>query len=73
MNPVYVYTCLRDVNIDNIPPGFKTNFYGKVYEGGYLCEVRVKVKGDFRLGPYQHTTPPILVNKRCLATNPTKY
>ena len=49
VNPVYVYTGLRDVNVDNIPPGFKTNFYGKVYEGGYLCEVRVKVKRDLGL------------------------
>ena len=49
LNPVYLYTCLRDVNIDNIPPGFKTNFYGKGYDGGYLCEVRVKVKQGCRV------------------------
>ena len=44
MNPEYLYTSLRDVNVDNIPQGFKTNFSGKGYEGGFLCEVRVKVK-----------------------------
>ena len=49
MNPEYLYTSLRDVNVDNIPAGFKANFSGRSYEGGYLCEVRVKVKRVLRL------------------------
>ena len=48
VNPVYMYEDLKDVNIDLIPPGFKTPFRGdkiqKCGDDGFLCEVRLKVE-----------------------------
>ena len=48
VNPVYMYEDLKNVNIDLIPPGFKTPFRGdkiqKCGDDGFLCEVRLKVE-----------------------------
>ena len=43
-----MYEDLKNVNIDLIPPGFKTPFRGdkiqKCGDDGFLCEVRLKVE-----------------------------
>ena len=45
-NPQFLYEDLKNINLSQIPPGFKnSNFRGDI-DGGYLCEIRLKVKKD---------------------------
>merc|ERR1740123_1074859 len=41
-NPQFLYEELKNISLNQIPPGFKNpNFRGDT-EGGYLCEIRIK-------------------------------
>ena len=48
-NPQFLYEELKNINLNQIPPGFKNpNFRGDT-DGGYLCEIRIKVNRTGRI------------------------
>ena len=48
-NPQFLYEELKNINLSQIPPGFKNpNFRGDT-DGGYLCEIRIKVNRTGRI------------------------